>query len=105
MKKLEKYMKGFIDSINRDNNFKLVYKKQEEMSSIKRKEIQVLYNELVMYGKMKRNPLYLLDALLINFISYFNLSLQTLVNMKWNNFIVHTTGYSDKYYIHVPRII
>jgi hypothetical protein len=57
------------------------------------------------YGKMKGNPQYLLDALLISFISYFNLSMATLVNMKWDNFIVHITGYSDKYFIHIPRVI
>jgi hypothetical protein len=102
IKKLEKYMKGFINSIRIDNNFEVDYDIANDIYLIKLKEIQILYNELIVYGRMKKDSQYLLDALMINFINYFNLDAKTLVKMKWNYIIIHKTGNGDTYYIKIP---
>jgi hypothetical protein len=103
VKKFERYMKGFLDFIRIDNSFKVNYEIADNIYSIKLKEIQILYNELIVYGKMKKNYQYLLDALMINFVSYLNLDVKTLANMQWDYILIHKTGLVDKYYLSIPN--
>jgi hypothetical protein len=103
VERYEKYIKGFLNSIGYRNDFVISYRKIEEFNQIKRKEINILYNELILYGKMKKSSQYILDALLIQFISYLNLNIITLANMKWKNFLVLKTGNPDRYWIHFPK--
>jgi hypothetical protein len=75
----------------------------KDFDSMKRKELQILYRELIVYGRMKKNSQFLLDALLINFIGYLNLDLRTLANMKWNNLLMTITAAGiNKNYINIP---
>jgi hypothetical protein len=106
IKKFEKYIKSFLRFIGIISKFKVDYEMMKDIYSMKRKELKILYKELVVYGKMKMNSQYLLDALLINFISYLNISSRALANMKRNYLLVKITtpGIADKNYIHIPKI-
>jgi hypothetical protein len=82
LKKKMRYLKKFLKFIGVSYALKFDdYDELKSLGSTKRQLVQLYYNELIVYGRMKKKAQYIKDAILINLMYFLKLDTKTLTKL------------------------
>jgi hypothetical protein len=102
LKKKVRYMKKFLKFVGVPYTFELYnYDKIKHIGSRKSMLAQQYYNELVVYGRMKKKAQYIKDAILISLMHFLKLDTKTLSKLSIDNLCLSNES-ASKYYINIP---
>jgi hypothetical protein len=98
MSKKKQYLNDFLEYYEMDPTIRIDSFNAVRSRFIIDKDIQELYNELIVYSRTKETVRYTRIALMISLVNYLNLSTVTLSNMMLNS-LFHKDSKTNKYFI------